>query len=76
MDIQSNLFSNEDITVTFEPCVCIHAERCAQELSEVFRTSILPWIKLEGTETNRIIDQVNRCPSGALKYHINNKEAC
>jgi len=76
MDIQSNLFSNEDITVTFEPRVCIHAERCAQELSEVFRTSIIPWIKLEGTETDRIIDQVNRCPSGALKYCINNKEAC
>lgn len=75
MDIEANVFSNEDITVTFEPVTCIHAERCARELSEVFRTSVLPWIKLEGTATERIIDQVNRCPSGALKYFANNKKA-
>jgi len=75
MDIQSNLFSNDDITVTFEPEICIHAERCARELSEVFRTSVIPWIKLEGTETETIINQINRCPSGALKYCRNTKKA-
>ncbi len=48
MDIQANMFSNEDITVTFEPKICIHAERCAQELSEVFRTqSSLGFILME-----------------------------
>ena len=75
MDIQASMFSNDDITVTFEPEICIHAERCARELSEVFRTSVIPWIKLEGTETQKIINQINRCPSGALKYCANNKKA-
>lgn len=71
METQDNIFSTEDITVTFEPCKCIHAEKCARELSEVFRTSVIPWINLDGIETKRIIEQINRCPSGALKYSLN-----
>ena len=71
MESKSDVFSNEDITVTFEPCKCIHAEKCAIELSQVFRTSVIPWIHLDGTKTKRIIEQINRCPSGALKYSLN-----
>ena len=70
METYANVFSNEDIIVTYEPCLCIHAEKCAKELSEVFRTSIIPWINLDGSETKRIIKQIKRCPSGALKYDI------
>ena len=71
METKSNIFSNDDITVTFQPRICIHAEKCAQELSEVFRTSVIPWINLDGIETKRIIEQINRCPSGALQYSLN-----
>ena len=70
METQDNIYSNEDITVTFEPCKCIHAEKCAKELSEVFRTSVIPWINLDGTETKRIIKQIKKCPSGALQYAL------
>ncbi|MCF6296146.1 MAG: (4Fe-4S)-binding protein [Flavobacteriaceae bacterium] len=76
MKTLANVFSNGDITVTYEPCVCIQAENCAKELSEVFRTSVIPWINLDGTKSKRIIKQINRCPSGALKYQLNsNKKA-
>ena len=75
METQANVFSNGDITVTFEPCHCIHAEKCAKELSEVFRTSVIPWINLDASETDRVIEQVKRCPSGALQFHYNKKEA-
>ncbi len=74
METPQNEFSKEDITVTFEPCVCIRAEHCAKELSEVFRTSVIPWINLDGTETKRIIKQINRCPSGALKYKLHDNK--
>tara|TARA_R110002049_G_scaffold123874_3_gene279209 strand:+ start:2287 stop:2520 length:234 start_codon:yes stop_codon:yes gene_type:complete len=77
METKANIYSNDEITVTFEPCICIHAEKCASELSEVFRLSIIPWIDLDATESDKIIKQINRCPSGALKYRLNNKkEAC
>ena len=75
METNDNVFSNKDITVTFEPCLCIHAQKCARELSEVFRTSVIPWIYLDEIETNRVIQQINRCPSKALKYIYNKKEA-
>ena len=71
MEIKDNIFSNDDITVTFEPYKCIHAEKCAKELSQVFRTSVIPWIHLDGTETKKIIEQINKCPSGALQYSLN-----
>lgn len=74
METLTNVFSNDDITVTFEPCVCIHAENCAKELSEVFRTSIIPWINLDASKSKRIIKQINRCPSGALQYKLNPKK--
>jgi uncharacterized Fe-S cluster protein YjdI len=71
MESYTNEFSNDDITVTYEPCKCINAEKCIKGLSEVFRTSILPWINLDGTETKSVINQITQCPSGALKYSIN-----
>ena len=58
MEIQANIFSNEDITVTYEPRLCIHAEKCAKGLSNVFRTDVLPWINLDAGETQKIIQQI------------------
>ncbi|RSK39205.1 (4Fe-4S)-binding protein [Mangrovimonas spongiae] len=75
MEIQSNVFTNGDITVTYEPCKCIHAEKCARELSSVFRTSVIPWVDLGGASTQQIINQINKCPSKALQYYLNKKEA-
>ena len=74
METTNNLFRNDEITVTFEPRLCIHSGKCAKELSDVFRTSIIPWINLDATETNTIINQIKRCPSGALKYRLNQKK--
>ena len=68
--IAENSYSNEEITVTFKPCQCIHAEKCAKELSEVFSFSVIPWINLEGSQTKRIIKQIKRCPPGALQYKL------
>lgn len=74
METNATFFSNNDITVTFEPCICIHAERCAKELSEVFRNSVIPWIDLDGASTQQIINQIKKCPSKALKYCRNKNQ--
>lgn len=75
METNNNQFSNGEITVTYEPSVCINSGRCARELSDVFRNSVIPWIDLDGAPSDKIIAQIKRCPSGALKYHINQKVA-
>jgi uncharacterized Fe-S cluster protein YjdI len=74
MDINANVFSNEELTVTYEPRCCANAGICAKQLSDVFRNSVIPWIDLEGAQTKAVINQINKCPSGALKYHLNKKE--
>lgn len=71
METLINEFTNGEITVTFEPKKCIHAEECAKGLSSVFRTTVIPWIKLDGADTAEIISQIGKCPSGALNYCTN-----
>jgi uncharacterized Fe-S cluster protein YjdI len=74
MEINANVFSNDEITVTYEPRCCANAGICARQLSDVFRNSVIPWIDLEGAQTKAVIKQINKCPSGALKYRLNKKE--
>jgi len=71
METDNNRFTNEEITVTFEPTKCIHAEKCANGLSSVFRTTVIPWIDLDGAPSSKIISQIKKCPSGALSYTMN-----
>ena len=68
MEALVNEFTNGEITVTYSPRKCVHAEKCAKGLSEVFRTYIIPWIDLEASTTPKIIKQIKKCPSGALNY--------
>ncbi|GAA3611165.1 (4Fe-4S)-binding protein [Flavivirga amylovorans] len=74
MKTKDNVFSNSDITVTFDPCACIHSDHCAKELSSVFQDSVIPWIDLEGAPIKKIIEQVKKCPSGALQFHYNKED--
>lgn len=73
MNSYENEFTNGEITVNYDPKKCIHSEICARGLGEVFRTSVIPWIHLDGTESQRIINQIRKCPSGALSF-AHNKE--
>jgi putative redox protein len=64
-------YANSDITVVWKPDFCRHSGRCVTGLPQVFNLNKHPWINAHGAETERIIDQVNKCPTGALSYHIN-----
>ncbi|MFD2552492.1 (4Fe-4S)-binding protein [Bizionia sediminis] len=69
------MFRNKEITVTYNPQVCINAEHCARELSHVFRQAVIPWINLEADTTANIISQIKKCPSGALQFSYHKKQA-
>lgn len=64
-------YSNGDITVVWKPDSCIHSTLCWNGLIEVFNPREKPWIKMEGATTEKIIEQVRKCPSGALSYYRN-----
>jgi uncharacterized Fe-S cluster protein YjdI len=66
-------YTNGEITVIWKPGVCIHSGKCVQGLGEVFNVKNRPWISMKGASTDRIIGQVEQCPSGALSYMRNEK---
>lgn len=64
-------YTNGEITVVWKPAVCTHSKRCWTQLLEVFDPRKHPWIDMEGADTERIAEQVRRCPSGALSFYQN-----
>lgn len=71
MDEKRIYYKSDNITVSFAPDVCIHAAECVKGLPNVFDTSKKPWINVEAENPDKIIEVINRCPSGALKYELN-----
>jgi putative redox protein len=59
-------YANEDITVVWKPELCQHAARCATQLPQVFNPAAKPWVNMDGATSKEIIEQVARCPTGAL----------
>jgi uncharacterized Fe-S cluster protein YjdI len=67
-------YSNGEITVVWKPGICAHSTICwksATGLPAVFNPMVKPWINIDGAETERIREQVMKCPSGALSYYYN-----
>ena len=61
-------YTNGEITVIWQPSICVHSGICARGLSQVFDPRRRPWIVLEHADTETIVKQVESCPSGALSY--------
>ncbi len=64
-------YSNGEVTVVWKPALCIHSAICFNGLNDVFHPNELPWITPEKASSNKIIEQVKKCPSGALSYYLN-----
>ena len=67
-------YSNGEINITWEPEKCIHAKKCWKEMSSVFKPLKRPWIDANGGTTEEIINQIHKCPSGALGYYETTKQ--
>lgn len=67
-------YSNGEVTVVWEAEKCIHSAMCVKGLPEVFQPKERPWIKIDSGTTDKIIETVKKCPSGALSYYMTNSE--
>ncbi len=70
-------YSNGEVTVVWKPAVCIHSAICWKGvggLLPVFNPMRKPWIDPLAAPTDRIIEQVKKCPSGALSFFMNNEK--
>ena len=59
-------YSKDDVTVVWQPKKCIHSANCWRGLPKAFNPKEKPWITLDNVSSEEIMDQVMKCPSGAL----------
>ncbi len=65
-------YTNGEITVVWKPGECIHSAVCFKGLGEVFDPKARPWVNINGANSEHIVAQIDKCPSGALSYFRNN----
>lgn len=61
-------YTKGDLTVHWNPDVCIHSTNCVKNLSSVFNSKGRPWINIDGADAKDIMSAIRKCPSGALGY--------
>ena len=70
-------YTNGEVTIVWKPEMCQHSRVCWSKttgLPEVFNPAEKPWIKPEAATTEQLIEQIKKCPSGALSYFMNAEE--
>jgi len=65
------VYETPEITVTFDPNVCIHSGCCLATLPAAFDVRRMRWIQPEAASADAVADAVNQCPSRALRYYRN-----
>ena len=71
-------YTNGEVTIVWQPDLCIHSKICwnpVNGLPAVFRPREKPWIQVTAATSSEIIAQVNKCPSGALSYFVNDNNS-
>lgn len=67
-------YTNGEVTIVWKPGICSHSRKCWSKihgLPEVFNPMERPWIKPENASSEKIVEQVKQCPSGALSFYYN-----
>lgn len=64
-------YTNGEVTVVWQSGKCIHSGICFRNNPDVFQPKEKPWIKIDGSSTEKIIETVQKCPSGALSFYKN-----
>jgi len=68
-------YVGREITIFDNRAICAHAGVCTDALKEVFREEGEPWIDADGAAVAKMIETIDRCPSGALGYALQAEEA-
>jgi uncharacterized Fe-S cluster protein YjdI len=63
-------YAKGGLTVTFDARVCTHSGNCVRGLFGVFDVSKRTWVNLDGAPAERVVEQIKRCPSGALQFTL------
>jgi CDGSH-type Zn-finger protein len=67
-------YTGKRITIHDNRGICAHAGRCTDGLAAVFRLNQEPWVHPDSAGPEEIISIIQKCPSGALSYSVDNVE--
>ena len=67
-------YRGKQITIHDNRGICAHAGYCTDGLSSVFRLREEPWIHPDAASVDQIIATIQKCPSGALSYSVDDAE--
>lgn len=70
MSKRLQVYETSEITVTFDPNICVHSGVCVRGLPAVFDVMQKRWVRPELAPAAEVAAQVARCPSGALQYRL------
>lgn len=62
-------YSNGEISIVWQSGKCTHSANCVRYNPDVFQPGTTPWIKPNASSTQKIIDTIAKCPSGALTFY-------
>ncbi len=71
-------YSNGEVTIVWKPSRCVHSTICSKEstgLPADFDPRRKPWVDPLGASTEAIVQQVRKCPSGALTCFMNQESS-
>jgi len=60
-------YQKDDLGISYDQNICIHAANCVNEHPEIFNIDNKPWVNLDNATRQSLQDAVINCPSGALK---------
>lgn len=61
-------YETEELTVYWEPSLCIHMANCIRTAPAVFDPNARPWVNVAAASAEAIAQAVASCPTGALSY--------
>ena len=67
-------YTNGEVTVVWQSGKCTHSGNCVKNNPDVFQPKEKPWIKIDASTSDKIMETVNKCPSGALTYYLNKND--
>jgi uncharacterized Fe-S cluster protein YjdI len=63
-------YKSEDLIVYWNLSLCSHSGKCMALLPQVFSPDKRPWVCMEGAGPQEIINTIDKCPTGALRYQL------
>ncbi|MDR0962879.1 MAG: (4Fe-4S)-binding protein [Mediterranea sp.] len=63
-------YSNDELVIVWRPQLCQHAGICVHCLPKVYHPQERPWVRMENATTAELMEQIDKCPSGALTYRL------